>query len=210
MYTMDDTTPTGSGSAAPHAAPTSDLARFARAAHYAACAHRFQKRKGIDGEPYVNHCLEVAELVGLAADPGDAEVAIAALLHDTVEDTTLTEDDLVRDFGRRIADLVLAVTDDKTQPDDLRKRRQVAEAPSKPRDARLIRIADKISNLRALIRTPPVGWTAPRLAAYVRWGRQVVDACGPTDPVLEAMFAEAHAAAARVYPPVAADLRSVG
>ncbi|TBW33081.1 bifunctional (p)ppGpp synthetase/guanosine-3',5'-bis(diphosphate) 3'-pyrophosphohydrolase [Siculibacillus lacustris] len=193
-------------SAAASRSATREVARLAQAAHYAARAHKFQQRKGLDAEPYVNHCLEVAELVATAEDPGDVEVVIAALLHDTVEDTAITEADLERDFGRRVADLVMAVTDDKTLPKEARKRLQIAHAPGLCRDARLVKIADKISNLRALVRTPPAGWTPERLADYVVWSQAVVTACGPTDAVLEAEFAIAHAVAAVTHPPIEAPL----
>jgi len=185
---------------APPTSPTAHaIARLAHAAHYAARAHKDQQRKGIDAEPYVNHCLEVAELVAHAAVPGDVEVAIAALLHDTVEDVGITEADLVAEFGARVAHLVLLVSDDKTESKEARKRHQIEHAPGLPHDARLIKIADKISNLRALVRTPPAGWGRERLADYVVWSKAVVDACGPTDTGLEAQFREAWSVAARTY-----------
>lgn len=179
--------------------PLTPLARLAHAAHWAAAAHKDQQRKGIDAEPYVNHLLEVAELVLHADDPGDVEVAIAALLHDTVEDVGVTEADLVAEFGARVATLVMHVTDDKTQSKDVRKWWQIQHAPGLPRDAKLIKIADKTSNLRALVRTPPKGWDLARLADYVAWAAAVVEACGPVDAGLESVFWEAHAVAAEAY-----------
>lgn len=178
----------------PHA-----IARLTQAAHFAARAHKDQQRKGIDAEPYVNHLLEVAELVAHAEHPGDVEVVIAALLHDTVEDVGVTEAQLVAEFGPRIAGLVMAVTDDKSLPKDRRKWLQIEHAPSLSRDAKLIKLADKTSNLRALVRTPPAGWTRERLHHYVVWSKAVVEACGPVDPVLERHFAEAHAIADAAY-----------
>lgn len=194
---MSDPRSSPSGSALPCLGP---LARLAHAAHWAAVAHKDQQRKGIDAEPYVNHCLEVAELVLSADDPSDVEVAIAALLHDTVEDVGVTADELIAIFGARVSELVMHVTDDKTLPKEARKRHQIDHAPHLPRDARLIKIADKTSNLRALVRTPPAGWGPERLADYVVWARAVVDACGPTDARLEAVFAVAHGEAEAMYP----------
>ncbi len=187
------TTPT------PQAATPHAVARLTHAAHFAARAHKAQQRKGVDAEPYVNHLLEVAELVAHAQTPGDIEVVIAALLHDTVEDVGVTEADLVAEFGARVAALVMAVTDDKALPKDRRKWLQIEHAPHLPRDAKLIKLADKTSNLRALVRTPPQGWTRERLEHYVIWAKAVVDACGPVDPALERLFAEAHAVAAATY-----------
>jgi (p)ppGpp synthase/HD superfamily hydrolase len=181
----------------PAAPPTTPhaIARLTHAAHFAARAHKDQQRKGIDAEPYVNHLLEVAELVAHAEIPGDIDVVIAALLHDTVEDVGVTEAQLVAEFGERVARLVMLVTDDKALPKDRRKWLQIEHAPGLPRDAKLIKLADKTSNLRALVRTPPVGWTRDRLHHYVMWAKAVVDACGEVDPVLERLFAEAHALA---------------
>jgi len=175
------------------------LARLAHAAHWAAVAHKSQQRKGLDAEPYVNHLLEVAELVTTADDPGDVEVAIAGLLHDTVEDVGVTEAELIAVFGRRVAELVMHVTDDKTQSKEARKRHQIDHAPGLPRDAKLIKLADKTSNLRALVRTPPAGWGRERLADYVVWAMAVVRARGPTDAGLERLFVEAHAVAEQAY-----------
>ena len=184
---------------APAASTPHAIARLTHAAHFAGRAHKDQQRKGIDAEPYVNHLLEVAELVAHAEVPGDVEVVIAALLHDTVEDVGVTEGQLVAEFGARVAALVMAVTDDKSLPKDRRKWLQIEHAPHLPRDAKLIKLADKTSNLRALVRTPPAGWTRKRLHHYVQWAKAVVDACGPVDPRLERLFAEAHAIAATTY-----------
>lgn len=178
---------------------TEAIARLSQAAHWAARAHKHQQRKGIDAEPYVNHLLEVADLVAHADDPGDIEVVIAALLHDSVEDVGVTEAEIAAAFGPRVAVLVRLVTDDKSLPQATRKALQIAHAPGLPRDARLIKLADKTSNLHALVRTPPVGWTRTRLADYVHWSKAVVDACGPTDPALERRFAAAHATALAEY-----------
>lgn len=178
----------------PHA-----IARLTRAAHFAARAHKDQQRKGIDAEPYVNHLLEVAELVAHAREPGDIEVVIAALLHDTVEDVGVTEAQLVAEFGERVAHLVMLVTDDKSLSKERRKAHQIEHAPGLPHDAKLIKLADKISNLRALVRTPPAGWTQTRLHDYVVWAEAVVDACGPVDPELERLFIEAHGVADAAY-----------
>ena len=183
----------------PAAPVTQAIARMTHAAHFAARAHKAQQRKGIDAEPYVNHLLEVAELVAHAEVPGDIEVVIAALLHDTIEDVGVTEAQLVAEFGPRVAALVMAVTDDKTLPRDTRKWMQIHHAPTLSHDAKLIKLADKISNLRALMRTPPVGWTQARLHDYVVWAKAVVDACGPVDPGLERLFTEAHAVAATTF-----------
>ena len=170
------------------------IALLTRATHFAARAHKDQRRKGLNAEPYINHCLEVAELVANACNPGDIEVVVAALLHDTVEDVGVTKADLVREFGPRVAELVISVSDDKSLSKEVRKDLQIEKAKELPRDAKLIKISDTISNLRML----PHGWTRDRQNQYVSWIKTVVEACGPVDEKLDALFTEALAGAAIV------------
>ena len=169
---------------------------LARAMDFAAHRHSAQRRKGIMAEPYVIHLTEVARLLAEATEGTDTELVIAGLLHDTIEDTATTEEDLRAAFGDDVAGLVLEVTDDKRLPREERKRLQIEHAPSKSRRARMIKIADKTSNLHSLSDSPPVGWSAHRKAEYVAWARRVVEACGPTNERLEALFAQAAAAQA--------------
>ncbi len=168
--------------------------RMARAVDFAAHRHSAQRRKGIMAEPYIIHLTEVARLLAEATDGTDTGLVMAGLLHDTIEDTATTEKDLRDAFGDDVTSLVLEVTDDKSLPRDERKRLQVELAPAKTLRARMIKIADKTSNLHSLAESPPVGWTAHRKAEYVAWARRVVEACGPTNARLEALFAQAAAA----------------
>jgi len=158
------------------------------AANFAAQKHATQKRKGEAAEPYINHLLEVAELVaGGLVDP-DTNLIIAALLHDVVEDAGVTRQEVTDRFGEDVAALVAEVTDDKSLPKAERKRLQVVNAPHKSPRAQLIKIADKISNLRALLYSPPHDWTFERRRQYFNWAKAVVDAL-PTPPaVLRAEF----------------------
>ncbi len=171
--------------------PENPIVRLARAYRFAAEAHEGQKRKGERGEPYVNHLIEVADLVADATDGADIDLIIAALLHDTVEDTPVTPADLTREFGARVAGLVGEVTDDKSLPQAERKRLQVEHAPHLSHGAQIIKLADKTSNVRAIIASPPKDWSAQRRADYVDWARQVADICRPASPRLAALFDEA-------------------
>src|SRR5580698_3001871 len=128
-----------------------DLHAILEAAHFAAEKHAGQRRKGAAGEPYVNHLLEVAQLVSSALPEPDANLVIAALLHDTVEDVGVTKEQLAERFGSDVADLVMEVTDDKSLPKAERKRLQVEEAPKKSVRAQYIKVADKISNMRSVL-----------------------------------------------------------
>ncbi|MBI4906605.1 MAG: bifunctional (p)ppGpp synthetase/guanosine-3',5'-bis(diphosphate) 3'-pyrophosphohydrolase [Acidobacteria bacterium] len=163
-----------------------------RAAHFAAECHAGQRRKGANGEPYINHLLEVASLVAGVLDSPDEHVVIAALLHDTIEDTGVTREQLTREFGADVASLVVEVTDDKSLPKAERKRLQIASAPHKSRRAQLIKIADKISNLRSIVVSPPPEWSYERKREYFEWARRVVEALPEPHPALLAEFARAY------------------
>src|SRR5271156_1379865 len=138
------------------------MVALARAYHFAAARHVHQRRKGEAAEPYMNHLTEVAELVAVATRGSDPEVIIAAVLHDTVEDTETTLDDLRAQFGERVAGLVAEVTDDKSLPKQTRKDLQVAHAAHASRGAQIIKLADKTSNLRSLLASPPPDWSQAR------------------------------------------------
>lgn len=151
-----------------------------RAASFAAEQHRNQRRKGAGKRPYINHPLEVAERLAEVAEVTDAEILAAALLHDTVEDTTATAQDIQREFGDRVAALVAEVTDDKSLEKAERKRQQIVHAAHLSQDAGLIKISDKTSNVLDLVRDPPPDWPHERLVAYLDWSEAVI--AGLTDP----------------------------
>ena len=172
-----------------------------RAFRFAAERHAAQRRKGAAGEPYVNHLAEVAELVAGATGGCDPQLVAAAVLHDTVEDTDTTHAELVERFGADVAGLVAEVTDDKSLPKAERKRLQVAHASSRSPRAKLLKLADKTSNLRALAASPPADWNPERRLQYVDWALAVVAGLRGTNAWLEAEFDRAAAAAmARVGP----------
>lgn len=171
---------------------THDLVLLARAADYAARQHVVQRRKGEAAEPYVNHLTEVATLLAEATDGADVVLLMGGLLHDTLEDTDATYEDLAQRFGPEVAALVAEVTDDKSLRKDERKRLQIEKTASKSRRAKLLKLADKISNLRSLVRSPPRGWEVDRLRDYVVWAEAVVRSCRGLNAALEAEFDAAY------------------
>lgn len=171
-----------------HIAQLESLQRILHAAQFAAEKHSQQRRKGANAEPYVNHLIEVAHLVAGALSEPDPNLLIAALLHDVVEDAGVTRDDLTLEFNEDVAGLVMEVTDDKSLPKQERKRLQVEHAPHKSARAQMIKLADKISNLRALQNSPPAGWDMSRRREYVLWAHQVVTALPSPSPKLLAEF----------------------
>ena len=126
----------------------------------------------------------------LAGEAGIDEVTVlcAAVLHDTVEDTDTSAAELVALFGPAIAAIVLEVTDDKTLEKAERKRRQIEHAAHISREARLVKLADKICNLRDILASPPADWSAARKQEYFAWAAGVVDQVRGVHPGLEAVF----------------------
>jgi guanosine-3',5'-bis(diphosphate) 3'-pyrophosphohydrolase len=176
-----------------------DLVKLSRAADFAARQHVAQRRKGEAAEPYVNHLVEVAALLAEATGGNDVVLLMGGLLHDTIEDTDATYEDLADRFGDDVAELVREVTDDKSLKKEERKRLQIENTPKKSRRAKLLKIADKTSNLRGLVRSPPTGWSAERLRDYVVWAEQVVKSCRGLNEKLEAGFDAAYAEAKRTF-----------
>ena len=158
------------------------------AAYFAAEKHAMQRRKGVAAEPYINHLLEVAALVANATAEPDVPAVIAALLHDCIEDAGVTKQEVAERFGAEIADVVAEVTDDKSLPKEQRKRQQVVHAPKKSPRAVLVKMADKISNLRAIVNSPPADWSIERRKQYFTWAKQVVDGLPSPNPSLKAEF----------------------
>jgi (p)ppGpp synthase/HD superfamily hydrolase len=171
---------------------SAELVQVISAADYAARQHAGQRRKGEHGEPYINHLTEVAALLAAATGGCDHVLVIGGLLHDTIEDTDTRPRDIDERFGSEVAALVAEVTDDKSLPKAERKRLQVETTPHKSRRAKLLKIADKTSNLRALVASPPAGWTEERLRDYVRWAAEVVRSCRGLNAALEAAFDAAY------------------
>jgi (p)ppGpp synthase/HD superfamily hydrolase len=159
-----------------------------KAAHFAAESHSGQRRKGAAAEPYINHLLEVAELVSSALSEPDTNLVIAALLHDTIEDAGVTKEELIQTFGADVAELVVEVTDDKALPKAERKRLQIVNAPKKSVRAQVIKLADKISNVRAILSSPPADWSVQRKREYFEWAKQVVDGLTAPNQKLKAEF----------------------
>ena len=165
----------------------SDVRRLTTALAFAAEAHRNHRRKGASQEPYINHLIEVLDLVA-SVDDGDMDVLIAALLHDVLEDTGTSYDDLVATFGGRVARIVREDLDDMTLPKPERRRARLAGISKTSREARLVKFADIISNLRAIATSPPAGWSNERRLGYLESCLDLVDAGRGSNAEIERMF----------------------
>jgi len=164
------------------------IQRILAAAQFAAEKHAQQRRKGAAQEPYINHLIEVARLIADSSDQLDPELIMAGLLHDTVEDTGVTKEEIAHKFGPDVASLVAEVTDDKTLPKETRKALQVKNAPKKSLRGQTLKLADKISNLRSILHSPPADWNHERRRQYFDWAKQVVDGLPSPNPKLKAEF----------------------
>uniref|UniRef100_A0AC35TUL5 HD domain-containing protein n=1 Tax=Rhabditophanes sp. KR3021 TaxID=114890 RepID=A0AC35TUL5_9BILA len=170
--------------------PAYDLGLFVKAVDLAARRHRFQKRKDINHTPYINHPIGVAYILTNEVQIYDTEIIIAAILHDTVEDTKTTVEELAAEFSPEIAAIVQELSDDKTLAKEERKRLQVANAAKRSPKAKIVALADKLYNLRDLERHSPAGWDTRRRKNYFKWAKEVVDEMRGTDKILETAIDE--------------------
>lgn len=159
-----------------------------RAALFAAEKHRNQRRKDVEASPYINHPIALASLLANEGGVGDPEVLCAALLHDTIEDTETTADELRAQFGDVVTAIVLEVTDDKSLPKAERKRLQIEHAATASAQAKLVKLADKICNLRDILDMPPADWPLARKQEYFDWSARVVAGVRDVNPRLAAVF----------------------
>jgi GTP diphosphokinase / guanosine-3',5'-bis(diphosphate) 3'-diphosphatase len=168
----------------------SDIAKFIEAASFAAKKHAGQTRKGADAEPYINHPLEVANLLANVGQVEDYDVLIAAVLHDTVEDCGVKKEEIAELFGETVAEYVSEVTDDKSLPKARRKELQIEHAPTLSHGAKQIKLADKISNISDIMNSPPADWDLQTKIKYVEWGEKVVAGLRGANAELEKRFDE--------------------
>lgn len=166
------------------------IALILEAAAFAAERHSKQRRKDADASPYINHPLALAHILAGEGGVGDPAVLSAALLHDTVEDTETSLEEIHARFGPEVAGIVAEVTDDRSLPKAERKRLQVTKAAGKSDGAKLVKLADKIANLRDIAKAPPADWDSARRGEYYRWAGEVVAGLRGVSPRLEQQFDE--------------------
>lgn len=174
---------------------SNETALLLRAAAFAAAKHRQQRRKDPDASPYINHPLGVAEILATVGGVTDIVLLQAALLHDTIEDTMTTPEELEREFGPEVRALVEEVTDDKTLSKEERKQLQIERAPGISRRAQQLKIADHTCNVQDVGGAAPVSWTLERRIGYLDWSGRVIAGCRGVNAALERRYDEAAAAA---------------
>lgn len=160
---------------------------------FAAAKHRNQRRKDAEASPYINHPLQLAHVLATEGGVIDLTTLMAAVLHDTVEDTETSYDELRERFGKKVADVVMEVTDDKALPKAERKQRQVEHAPHMSKRGALVKLTDKTCNLRDVASSPPAGWPLKRKQEYFDWAKLVVDGLPSVNKKLRLAFDAAFA-----------------
>src|ERR1017187_1015403 len=165
-----------------------DMGLVLRATAFAALKHRDQRRKDAEASPYINHPIALADLLWDLGGVRDPVVIAAALLHDTIEDTETSATELRRAFGAKVAGIVGEVTDDKRLPKERRKELQIEHAAHISKSAKLVKLADKICNLRDILASPPKDWAIDRKRQYFDWAKKVIDQVRGANPKLERRF----------------------
>ena len=159
-----------------------------KALRFAAEKHNDQRRKDAKASPYINHPIQVAETLWSVGDVRDINLLAAAILHDTIEDTATTPDEIRMKFGEDVLALVLEVTDDKSLPKQTRKQLQIEHAPHKSERAKLLKLSDKINNVYDIVQSPPSSWNLERKQEYLLWTEKVVAGLRGVNQKLEARF----------------------
>lgn len=167
-----------------------DISAILTAVKLSADRHRNQRRKDAEATPYINHPIDVAELLWRVGNVRSTRLIAAALLHDILEDTKTSPDEISDLLGDDVLSIVLEVTDDKRLPKEERKRLQIAHAPRLSKEAGQVKIADKICNVRDVVLNPPKDWDIKRRRQYLDWTEKVVEGVRGCNPALEAFYDE--------------------
>jgi GTP diphosphokinase / guanosine-3',5'-bis(diphosphate) 3'-diphosphatase len=178
---------------------TGNTGAVIKAVAFAAEKHRRQRRKDADASPYINHPIALANVLANEGGVEDPTILCAAVLHDTIEDTETTAAELKDLFGQTVTSIVLEVTDDKSLDKHVRKQRQIEHAPHISPEAKLVKLADKICNLRDILASPPADWSAERKQDYFDWAAQVVAGMRGINPRLESVFYGLYARQAELH-----------
>lgn len=167
---------------------TTDTAALLKAIAFAADKHRQQRRKGLDSDPYINHPIAVANILANIGNITELPILLAAVLHDTIEDTDTGQEEILQLFGIQVLNLVLEVTDNPHLSKPARKQLQIQNLPDMSTGAKCIRLADKISNMLDITFHPPLNWSPQRCAEYIDWSEQILVGCKGINTDLEYKF----------------------
>ncbi len=170
-----------------------ELSLLVKATSFASRKHKDQRRKDDAGSPYINHPLALADVLVHEGGVTDLQTIVAALLHDTIEDTETTPEEIELHFGTTVRSVVEEVSDDKSLGKQACKQMQIDKAPTLSSRARAVKLADKICNLRDVVVNPPSGWELKRRQAYFDWAKRVIDGLRGEHTALETLFDRVYA-----------------
>lgn len=162
------------------------FSQLLEAIFFVAQRHSTQRRKGPGGQPYVNHLIEAATLLATVGGVTDVEVLMAAVLHDVLEDTPTTREEVLALFGARVLLLVESLTDDKALPRAERREQVLAHLPHADDATKVVKLADLCSNVMTL----PSDWAPEHAREYLRWARRAAELCASSNPALDQLFRE--------------------
>lgn len=165
-----------------------DISLIFKALSFAAHKHQNQRRKNEEASPYINHLIAVAKVLWEVGEVYDITTIIAGILHDTIEDTGTSPEELESLFGSKVRSIVKEVTDDKSLPKQVRKRLQIEQAGQASLEARCVKLADKISNIQDIIDSPPALWSLERQREYINWAEEVINGLRGSNKKLECYF----------------------
>ena len=165
-----------------------DITLILQAIQFAADKHQHQRRKNQEATPYINHPLAVMETLWRIGQVRHVPTLVAAVLHDTLEDTETTPEEIETLFGAEVLALVQEVSDDKSLPKGTRKQLQIEHAPQLSAQAKAIKIADKLHNVHDVSHAPPANWPQERILDYLEWADKVVAGLRGVNPALEAEY----------------------
>jgi len=165
-----------------------DIPELLETIRFAADKHRNQRRKDKRGTPYINHPLDVCRVLWETGSVSDLIILKAAILHDVLEDTQTHPDEIRDHFGEEVLSMVQEVTYKKNRAKMIRKREQVVTASGKSDGAKQIELADKISNIKDTIESPPWNWNRRKKMEYINWAEEVINELRGVNKALEALF----------------------
>lgn len=166
-----------------------DLKQLSKAIVFASHKHCNQRRKDSKNSPYINHPLSVMNRL-IQANVFNRDTLTAAVLHDTIEDTNTTNDEIVQMFGQNVANIVLECSDDKSLPKEVRKQKQIEHAEHVSTEAKLVKLVDKLDNLEDLLNNPPTGWSDKEINGYAYWCYAVHQKIKGINEILDDQFCE--------------------
>jgi len=145
------------------------------AAIFATEKHKSQVRSNEKKTPYIIHPIEVADLVMKIGHVYDKDVLITALLHDVMDDTQTTYEQITSLYGTKVSSYLEEMTSKQGLSLKEQKKQQIMQAFRQNPSVAIIKLSDKLSNLKTLATSPPPSWSRDRIDQYFQWAQTVIE-----------------------------------